>query len=136
MARGQAGRSHQGEDERAAGHYFEVEEPELEPVPELLGDELELPVEPLPVELPVEPVDEPMLPELLGELLLEPPLLPPLAPIEPVLLPELPEAAEPVPPSPAPLLQAVRDRAAAATKASAAPRVSLEAFIWDSLVYA
>jgi hypothetical protein len=116
-------------------HHFEVDEPELEPV--LLGDELELP-ELLgdELELPVEPDDEPMLPELLGELL-ELPVLPvPLAPIEPVLLPELPVAAEPVPPSPAPLLQAVRDRAAAATSARAAPRESLEAFIWDSLVSA
>lgn len=104
----------------------------------LEGDEL--PVELLPVELPVDPVDElPMLPELLGEVLLLPvlpvPLLLPLAPMEPVLLPVLPVVAEPVPPSPAPLLQAVKVRAAAATKASAAPRESLEAFIWDSLVY-
>lgn len=101
-------------------------------MPDELGDVLELPVAlPLGVE-PDVPVDElPVLPDELGDELLLP-VEPPLAPIEPVLLPELPVAAEPVPPSPAPLLQAVRVRAAAATKASAAPRVSLEAFIWDS----
>ncbi|MGZ5271315.1 MAG: hypothetical protein ACXWC6_11915 [Ramlibacter sp.] len=75
-------------------------------------------------------------------LLLVPVELPlvPAAPIEPVLLPVLPVVLERlaelpvvVPPSPAPRLQAVSDRAAAATSASVAPRVSWEAFIWELL---
>ncbi|MFL6693842.1 MAG: hypothetical protein ACJ8GO_12880 [Ramlibacter sp.] len=103
--------------------------PPLEPVePDELG-ELEL----LPLEEPVEP-DE------LGELELLPPAEPP-APIEPVLLPpELPDAPElalpdePPASEPPPLPQAVRDSAAAAMMASAAPRVNLEAFMLNSLV--
>jgi len=71
------------------------------------------------------PVLEPL---ELGEVELDLP-----APIEPVLPLELPEAALPEVPSPAPLLQAARDRAPAAIRASAVPRVSLDAFIWELL---
>ena len=103
-------------------------EPEL--LEGLLLSELLLPDVPLPIE------DEPLVPELP----VDEPL--PLAPIEPVLLPvpELPVvvlerlADEPVVEvSPPPLPQAVRDRAAAATRASVAAEI-LVVFIWNSLV--
>jgi hypothetical protein len=83
------------------------------PMPLLLPVELLVPADPL--------VDEPLLP---------------IAP-EPVE-PDLP-AVLLVPPAPAPAvlsvprLHAVRDRAAAATSASAAPREILEVFMWNSL---
>jgi hypothetical protein len=136
-ARGQAGTSRHREDERARLHQrvvvpvlgVELDElmPPLEPdEPDELGEELLEPDEP----------DELGEPELLPD---EPePEVPP-APIEPVLPPELPEAPElalpGVPPAsePPPLLQAARDRAAAAIRASAVPRVSLDAFIWELL---
>ena len=114
----------------------------------VLGDELDELMPPLleePLDEPVEPVElgdellEPEVPDELGELELEPDepvLLEPPAPIEPVLPPDAPELALPEEPpasEPPPLLQAVRDRAAAAIRASAVPRVSLDAFIWELL---
>jgi hypothetical protein len=93
---------------------LELLEPEEPDEPDELGE-----VELLPM-LDPEP-DEPDEPEL------DPP-----APIEPVPAPlELPDAPElglPAPSEP-PRLQAVRDRAAAAIRASAVPCVNLDAFI-------
>jgi hypothetical protein len=91
---------------------------------------------PMPLLLPVEPLvpAEPLVLPELGAPVLEPLL--PIAP-EPVE-PDLP-AVLLVPPAPAPAvlsvprLHAVRDRAAAATSASAAPREILEVFMWNSL---
>jgi hypothetical protein len=102
----------------------------------LLGDELDELMPPLE---PVELGDELLEPEELGEVELELPMLEPLepgvleldlpAPIE--VPPELPELA--LPDSPAPLLQAVSEKAAAAIRASAVPRERLVAFIWELL---
>jgi hypothetical protein len=117
----------------------ELELPELEPPDD--------PVEELPELLPLE-LGLLLLPLELGGLLLLPlelglVLLLPLAPIEEPELPEVPELpeapelldwpAEPPPSEPPPLPQAVSDSAAAATMASAVPRVIFEAFIWGLL---
>jgi len=99
--------------------------------------ELELLIPPLePVELEPEllllgsELDEPLVPVL--------PLLVPPAPIDPVLEPldllaDDPEPEAPPAVSEPPLLQADSDRAAAAIRASAVPRVIWEAFIWRLL---
>ncbi|MVQ29012.1 hypothetical protein [Ramlibacter pinisoli] len=87
----------------------------------LEGDELMLPLEPvLPPAEPAEPPEAPMLLELPDE---------PELPID-VLLPVLPD--EPLAPLPAgsePLPQALRDRAAAATRARVVLRERMETFI-------
>jgi hypothetical protein len=93
----------------------------------LEGDELMLPPEPvLPPAEPAEPPEAPMLLELPDEPEPDEPELP----ID-VLLPVLPD--EPLAPLPAvsepPLPQALRDRAAAATRARVVLRERMETFI-------
>jgi len=96
----------------------------------------------LELELPLEELGElELLPDELGELEPDVPAAPPEvppAPIDPVLLPELPEVALPEVPAPPPaseppLPQADSDSAAAAMMASAVPRVNFDAFMEELL---